>query len=446
MSAIAASQSTPRPWTQKKQVPQEGSQEDHVAAHGHVRDAFADRLDDACALVAEDGGQRVRRGARDHVPVAVADAARRQPNGYFAGSWLGELDLLDAEGPIGLPQDGGAHGPILRPQSGTLARVRVQAAVLWEPGRPVEILDVELAPPQEGEALVRVAACGVCASDLHVVDGDLPEPLPIVLGHEASGVVVDTGPDVERVRPGDHVVLALAPSCGECESCRRGRPNFCELGDRMAATGTLADGTSRLSVGGRTLHHFNSVSSFAEYAVVPESVAVPIRQDVALDTAALVGCAALTGWGAVTRTAAVEPETSVAVWGCGGVGLSVVQAARLAGAAPIVAVDVRAEKLELATRLGATATVAARPTADTARRVRDATGGGADYAFEAIGREETIREAWEALRPGRNRGGGRPAAEGRNRHDRHVGLHQREDDQRVLSRLGKDRRRHPAPR
>ena len=278
--------------------------------------------------------------------------------------------------------------------------MQVQAAVLREPGRPVEILDVELAPPQEGEALVRIAACGVCASDLHVVDGDIPEPLPIVLGHEASGVVVDTGPDVGRVRPGDHVVLALVPSCGECETCRRGRPNFCELGGRMAATGTLADGTSRLSVGAETLHHFNSVSSFAEYAVVPESVAVPIRQDVALDVAALVGCAALTGWGAVTRTAAIEPGSSVAVWGCGGVGLATIQAARLAGAATIVAVDTRAEKLELAARLGATATVEARPSADTARRVRHATGGGADYAFEAIGRAETIREAWDALRPG----------------------------------------------
>ena len=276
----------------------------------------------------------------------------------------------------------------------------MHAAVLREVGRPVEILDVELAPPQEGEVLVRIAACGVCASDLHVVDGDLPEPLPLVLGHEASGVVVDTGPGVARVLPGDHVVLALVPSCGECDPCRRGRPNFCELGERMAATGTLADGTSRLSAGTEMLHHFNSVSSFAEHAVVPESVAVPIRRDVALDVAALVGCAALTGWGAVTRTAAIEPGSSVAVWGCGGVGLATIQAARLAGAEAIVAVDTRAEKLELAARLGATATVEARASADTARRVRHATGGGADFAFEAIGRAETIREAWEALRPG----------------------------------------------
>jgi S-(hydroxymethyl)glutathione dehydrogenase/alcohol dehydrogenase len=278
--------------------------------------------------------------------------------------------------------------------------MRVQAAVLWEPGRPVDVREVELAPPRAGEVLVRIAACGVCASDLHVVDGDLPEPLPIVLGHEAAGVVVEAGQGVERLRPGDHVVLALVPSCGECATCLGGRPNFCELAGRMAATGTLADGTSRLAADGTQLHHFNAVSSFAEHAVVPESVAVPIRDDVPLDTAALVGCAALTGWGGVTRTAGVEAGASVAVWGCGGVGLSAVQAARLAGAATIVAVDTRPEKLELAERLGATATVLSRPSADIGRRVRHAAGGGVDYAFEAIGRPDTIREAWNALRPG----------------------------------------------
>jgi S-(hydroxymethyl)glutathione dehydrogenase / alcohol dehydrogenase len=278
--------------------------------------------------------------------------------------------------------------------------MRMQAAVLWEPGRPVDVREVELDPPQAGEALVRIAACGVCHSDLHVVDGDLPEPLPLVLGHEASGVVIETGPGVERIAAGDHVVLALVPSCGECASCRQGRPNFCELGDRMAVTGTLANGTSRLSVNGTTLYHFNAVSSFAEYAVVPESCAVAIRRDVPLDVAALVGCAVLTGWGGVTRTAGVEAGATVAVWGCGGVGLMAVQAARLAGAGAIVAVDTRAEKLKLAERLGATATVLARPTADTARRVRRATAGGVDYAFEVIGRPETIQEAWEALRPG----------------------------------------------
>jgi S-(hydroxymethyl)glutathione dehydrogenase/alcohol dehydrogenase len=276
----------------------------------------------------------------------------------------------------------------------------MQAAVLWQPGAPVEILDVELAPPGEGEVLVRIAACGVCASDLHVVDGDLPETLPIVLGHEGSGVVVETGPGVEGLREGDHVVLALAPSCGECGACLRGRPRLCELAVRMSRTGGLADGTSRISIDGTTLHHFNGVSSFAEYAVVPESAAVPIRTDVPLQTASLVGCSALTGVGAVLNTAGVEAGSSVVVFGCGGVGLNVVQGARLAAADPIVAVDTRPEKLELAGRLGATETLLAGRDVDAARAVRKLTGGGADYAFEAIGLEETVRQAWTAVRPG----------------------------------------------
>jgi len=196
--------------------------------------------------------------------------------------------------------------------------MKMQAAVLWEPGRPVEILEVDLAPPKEGEVLVKIAACGVCHSDLHVVDGHLPEPLPLVLGHEAAGVVEAVGSGVEGLARGDHVVLALVPSCGECAECLRGRPNFCELGARMAAAGTLADGTSRLSMNGTPLHHFNSISSFAGHAVVPESTAVKIRDDVALDAVALIGCSVLTGYGAVANTASVEEGATVAVWGCGG--------------------------------------------------------------------------------------------------------------------------------
>src|SRR5919106_5800837 len=276
----------------------------------------------------------------------------------------------------------------------------MKAAVLWEPRTRVEILDIELAPPKTGEVLVRIAACGVCASDLHVVDGDLPKPLPIVLGHEASGVVMEAGPGVERLREGDHVVLALVPSCGECSTCRRGRPTFCELFGQCASDGVLADGTSRLSVDGTTLHHFNSVSSFAEYAVVPESAAVAVRRDVPLQAAALVSCAVVTGFGAVVNTAKVEEGATVAVWGCGGVGLNVVQAARLAGAERIVAVDTRPEKLELARRLGATDGVLADAEADTSIAVHELVSGGVDYAFEAIGREEAINEAWAAVRSG----------------------------------------------
>jgi S-(hydroxymethyl)glutathione dehydrogenase/alcohol dehydrogenase len=278
--------------------------------------------------------------------------------------------------------------------------VKTQAAVLWRAGEPVEILEVDLASPKAGEVLVKIAACGVCASDLHVVDGDLPEPLPLVLGHEAAGVVAEIGPGVESLVPGDHVVLALVPSCGECAECRRLRPNFCEVGARMAAEGTLADGTTRLSANGTTLHHFNSLSSFAGHAVVPESAAVRIRKDVPLDAVALIGCSVLTGYGAVVNTAAVEEGASVAVWGVGGVGANVVQGARLAGASCIVAVDARPEKLELARSLGATEVVLAGPDVDVVAAVRNAIGGGPDYAFEAIGSEQTIQQAWDAVRAG----------------------------------------------
>ena len=278
--------------------------------------------------------------------------------------------------------------------------MKTQAAVLWQPGEPVKIFEIDLAPPKAGEVLVRIAACGVCASDLHVVDGDLPEPMPLVLGHEAAGVVAEIGPGVESVAPGDHVVLALVPSCGECAECRRGRPNFCELGARMAAEGTLADGTSRLSLNGTQLHHFNSISSFAAHAVVPESAAVKIRDDVPLEAVALIGCAVLTGFGAVVNTAGVEEGAAVAVWGCGGVGANVVQGARLAGASRIVAVDTRAEKLELARSLGATDTVQAEDGVDVVASVKELTRGGPDYAFEAIGSERAIQQAWESARAG----------------------------------------------
>jgi S-(hydroxymethyl)glutathione dehydrogenase/alcohol dehydrogenase len=330
----------------------------------------------------------------------VTHTARREANEHLALARLVKVDVHRRERFVDGFKDGGAHGRDSTEPARYARFVRMQAAVLWEPRTPVEILAVDLAPPKDGEVLVRIAACGVCASDLHVVDGDLPEPLPLVLGHEASGVVVDTGAGVERLESGDHVVLALVPSCGRCAACVAGRPNFCELAWRMAAEGRLADGTSRLSVDGTELRHFNSVSSFAEYAVVPESAAVPIRRDVPLDVAALAGCAVITGYGGVVNTAGVEDGATVAVWGCGGVGLNAIQAARLAGAERIVGVDTRPDKLELARRLGATDAVRADPGADASAAVRALVPGGVDYAFEAIGREDAVRAAWEAARPG----------------------------------------------
>jgi S-(hydroxymethyl)glutathione dehydrogenase / alcohol dehydrogenase len=272
----------------------------------------------------------------------------------------------------------------------------MNAAVLTGPGKPFEVHEVDLAPPGPGEVLVKVAASGLCASDLNAIDGKRTlVPFPAVLGHEAAGTVVETGSGVTRLRPGDPVVLSIVPSCGSCASCARGRPNYCTTAAAAMDAGTLLDGTSRLSLNGQRLNHFLGVSSFAEYAVVPESGAVAVAKEMPLDRAALVSCAVLTGVGAVLNTAKVPAGARVAVFGCGGVGLNIVQGARIAGAERIVAVDVTADKLAMATRFGATDVVDARQS-DPVQAIRDLAGG-VDYAFEALGREETIRQAWRSL-------------------------------------------------
>jgi Zn-dependent alcohol dehydrogenase len=270
------------------------------------------------------------------------------------------------------------------------------AAVLGGVGQKLQIDEVELAPPRDGEALVKVAASGLCASDLNVIDGKRTlAPFPLVLGHEAAGVVTQTGPGVTRLKVGDAVVMSIVPSCGGCPACVRGRRNYCQTAGRAMGRGSLLDGSRRLSRNGQPLHHFLTVSSFAQYAVVPESGAVAIDARMPLDRAALISCAVLTGVGAVRNTARVRPGSRVAVFGCGGIGLNAVQGARLAGAARIAAVDVTEEKLDLARRFGATDVVHAgqEDPAAAIRRLMD----GADYAFEAAGREQTVRLAWSSL-------------------------------------------------
>lgn len=275
--------------------------------------------------------------------------------------------------------------------------MRTTAAVLTGAGSRFEITELELAPPGPGEVMVRIAAAGLCASDLNVRDGKrTAAPFPMVLGHEAAGVVVETGPGVTRVRPGDHAVLSITPYCGECARCHRGRPNYCDTTAAAMSAGTLLDGTSRMRrLDGERVHHFLTVSAFAEHAVVPQTGVIPIDPTMPLDRAALLSCAVLTGVGAAVNTAAVAPGARVAVFGCGGVGLNTVQGARFCGAERIIAVDVRAEKLDLAGRLGATDLVHASER-DPVAAIRELTGG-VDHAFEALGREETIRQAWRSL-------------------------------------------------
>ncbi len=265
-------------------------------------------------------------------------------------------------------------------------------------GAPLEVTELELAPPGEDEVLVRLHASGVCHSDLNAIDGTAETRCPAVLGHEGAGVVEAVGPGVE-LRPGTRVVLSWLPDCGECGECRRGLPHLCRRAWAGMATGGLMDGTPRLSRDGEPVFHYCFVSSFAERAVVPARCCVPIPAEVPFAIAALVGCAITTGTGAVWRTAAVRPGEAVCVIGCGGVGMSAILGAVAVGAAPILAVDLDQEKLELALSLGATDAVpwAGGPEA-TAEKVQSATGG-VDYAIEATGRTEAALAAFLSTRP-----------------------------------------------
>ena len=276
----------------------------------------------------------------------------------------------------------------------------VRGAVFRSPEQKVTVTDVTLAPPGPGEVEVSVTAAGVCHSDLHVIRGEWDHPVPVVLGHEGSGVVTAVGEGVTGLVPGDHVVLSWVPSCGTCRFCVAGRPAACSLvAEVVAPGGVLYDGTSRLSVDGEPAHHYLGVSSFAERVVVPASGAIKVREDAPLDVIALVGCAIATGVGAVRNTAGVEEGATVAVIGCGGVGLSCVQGARLAKAGRIVAVDVVPEKLELARRLGATDAVDARD-GDVVETLRTLVPEGLDYVFDAIGKIETTEQSIAALGQG----------------------------------------------
>ena len=279
--------------------------------------------------------------------------------------------------------------------------MRIRAAVLRRPGEPVAVEEVELDPPKDDEVQVRVAAAGVCHSDLRYADGDLGEGLwPIVLGHEGAGVVEEVGDGVTHLSPGDRVAFCFVPACRACRACLAGRPNLCELVAEHGANGMLLDGTSRLRLpDGTPLRHGLRTACFAERTVVARGGAVRMPDGLPLWQAALLGCGVVTGMGAVRNAAGVRQGESVAVIGCGGVGLQVVAAARLAGADPIVAVDRVAAKLELAAAQGATDLVDASRD-DPVDAIHGLSGGGVDHAFEVIGRAETMRQAWDAIRPG----------------------------------------------
>ena len=276
--------------------------------------------------------------------------------------------------------------------------MKVTSVVLTEMGRPrpyadtrpVEILELDLAAPRAGELLVRVEAAGVCHSDLSVVDGSRPRPLPMALGHEAAGVVEEVGAGVHDVSAGDRVVLVFVPSCGSCAECSSGQPALCRRGAASNAAGELLRGGHRLSHQGSRIHHHLGVSAFSSHVVVDRGSAVVVPAEVPGETAALFGCALLTGTGAVESTVRVRPGDSVVVLGLGGVGLSAVMGAALAGADPLVVVDPLEAKRELALSLGATHAVGA----GSVEEVRELTGGGARYVIEAVGHEQAMADAF----------------------------------------------------
>jgi S-(hydroxymethyl)glutathione dehydrogenase/alcohol dehydrogenase len=274
-----------------------------------------------------------------------------------------------------------------------------KAVVCREWNKPVVVENVSVESPRRGEVMVQIKACGVCHSDLSATNGTIPLPPPLVLGHEAAGVICEVGEGVTDIAVGDAVVVSWVATCGKCRYCVMGRPALCDNGQRAAMT--LPDGTRRIKdKDGKELNHFAGVAVMAEYATLPRESVIKIDSDVPMDKAALVGCAVMTGVGAALNTAKVEAGSSVAVFGAGGIGLNVIQGAAIAGANMIIAVDMADKKLELAQQFGATHVVNPSTDGDAVQRIMALTGGGADYAFEAIGLPATIQQTYAAVRKG----------------------------------------------
>ncbi len=274
----------------------------------------------------------------------------------------------------------------------------MRAAVLYSFNEPFKVEKVELQAPRQGEVMVKLAASGVCHSDLSIQRGILPMPPPIIIGHEGAGTIETVGAGVTSVKKGDHVILTWLYSCGRCRDCGRGKPHLCDTAAMATMTGAMYDGTTRFTVGGDEMRHW--CGSFSEYTVVPEQAVIPIRADVPLESACLVGCGVMTGVGAAMNTAKVEPGDHVAVIGCGGVGLNVIQGAAICGAEKIIAVDLVDKKLQMAKQFGATHTVNPKQ-GDMVDQIRSFTDGkGVDFAFEVVGNVTVIQQAFQSVRRG----------------------------------------------
>ncbi len=280
--------------------------------------------------------------------------------------------------------------------------MKSRAAVAWEAGKPLEIEEVDVAAPKEGEVLVRIVATGVCHTDAYTLSGADPEGLfPSILGHEGGGIVEEVGPGVTSLAVGDHVIPLYTPECRECSFCTSGKTNLCQKIRVTQGQGLMPDGTSRFSKDGRMIHHYMGTSTFSEYTVLPEISLAKINPAAPLDKVCLLGCGITTGIGAVLNTAKVEPGSSVAVFGLGGIGLSCIQGAVMAGAERIIGIDLNPDKFEMAKQLGATDFVnPADYDAPIQDVIVDLTDGGVDYSFECIGNVDVMRAALECCHKG----------------------------------------------
>lgn len=280
--------------------------------------------------------------------------------------------------------------------------IKSRAAVAWEAGKPLEITEVDVAPPKAGEVLVRIVATGVCHTDAYTLSGADPEGIfPAILGHEGGGIVEEVGPGVTSVAVGDHVIPLYTPECGECKFCKSGKTNLCQAIRVTQGKGLMPDGTTRFSKEGKPIYHYMGTSTFSEYTVLPEIALAKIPKDAPLEKVCLLGCGVTTGIGAVHNTAKVEPGSTVAIFGLGGIGLAAIIGATMAKAGRIIAIDINPAKFEIARKLGATDCVNPndhdRPIQEV---IVDMTDGGVDYSFECIGNVKVMRAALECCHKG----------------------------------------------
>jgi S-(hydroxymethyl)glutathione dehydrogenase/alcohol dehydrogenase len=280
--------------------------------------------------------------------------------------------------------------------------MKARAAVAWEAGKPLEIETVEVEAPRAGEVMIQIVATGVCHTDAFTLSGEDPEGLfPAILGHEGGGIVVETGPGVTSLKPGDHVIPLYTPECGSCSFCTSGLTNLCQAIRVTQGKGLMPDGSSRFSLGGKPLHHYMGTSTFSEYTVLPEIAVAKINQQAPLDKVCLLGCGITTGIGAVLNTAKARPGSTVAVFGLGGIGLSVIQGAVMARAERIIGIDMNPDKFPMAKAMGATDTVnPSEHAAPIQEVIVEMTDGGVDYSFECIGNVNTMRAALECCHKG----------------------------------------------